>query len=180
MKLCLWMCFLLLTPVSADEAATTNPEDRKSIRVGVFDNSPIVVLHSNAEPEGIAIDVIRAIAAQEGWRLQYVPAAWDELLKLLDSGKIDLLVGIAYSQERAQQYRFNRESLLGNWGMVYRHAGANINSLIDLKGQPVALMRGSIHSNVFVRLMKDFGLKFTPVYTDTFPQVLQVLERGEA
>lgn len=179
-KLCLWMCFLLLTPVLADAVENTSAEDRKSIRVGVFDNSPIVILHNNAEPEGIAIDVIRAIAAQEGWRLQYVPAAWDELLKLLDNGKIDLLVGIANSPERAQQYRFNRESLLGNWGMVYRHASANINSLIDLKGQPVALMRGSIHSTVFVRLMKDFGLKFAPVYVDTYPEVLQAVERGEA
>jgi len=176
---CLWI-FLFLNPVLADEPFVVPFDAHKIIRVGVWDNPPIVTLHKNAAPEGIAIDVIREIAAQEAWQLKYVPGAWDDVLKLLDSGKIDLLVGIAYSEERAQRYQFNRESLLGNWGMVYRHAGARINSLIDLKDQPVALMRSGHHSTVIVRLMKDFGLGFTPVYTDTYAQVLEAVERGEA
>lgn len=172
--------FLFLAPAWAAEPVTTPSEERKIVRVGVFDNSPIVILRPNADPEGIAIDVLRSLAAQEAWRLTYVPGAWNDLLKLLDAGKIDLLVGIAYSEERARQYQFNRESLLGNWAMVYRHAGAKINSLLDLKGQPVALMRSGIHSQVFTRLMKDFGLSFTPLYADTYPQVLAAVDRGEA
>ena len=48
----------------------------------------------------------------------------DQLVTLLDAGQIDLLVGIAYNEERAQRYHFSRESLLGNWGMVYARPGA--------------------------------------------------------
>ena len=176
---CLWM-FLFLNPVLADEPFVAPFEAHKTVRVGVFDNSPIVALRKNAAPEGIAIDVIREIAAQEAWQLKYVPGSLDELLKLLDTGKIDLLVGLAHSEERAQRYRFNRESLLGNWGIIYRHTGAKINSLIDLRGQPVALLRNNIHANFFTRLMKDFGLGFTAVNTDTFAQVLETVDRGEA
>ena len=171
---------LVLHAVQAEEPIRTPPVDRITIHVGVYDNSPIVIVRENAEPEGIAIDVIREIATHEAWQLKYVPGAWDELLQLLDSGKIDLLVGIAYNEERAQRYQFNRESLIGNWGMVYRHTGSRVNSLIDLKGRPVALMRSSTHSMVFARLMKDFGLGFTPLYTDTFAQVMQAVQEGKA
>ena len=176
---CLWF-FLYLNPVLADEPFVAPHAAHKTVRVGVFDNPPIVALRKNAAPEGIAIDVIREIAAKEGWQLSYVPGSLDEVLELLDTGKIDLLVGIAHSEERAQRYHFNRESLLGNWGIVYRYTGAKINSPIDLKGQPVALLRNNIHANFFTRLMKDFGLGFTAVYTDTFTQVLETVDRGEA
>ena len=178
---CLWI-ILLLNPVlvPAEEPFVAPPEAHRTVRVGIFDNPPIVGLRKNAAPEGIAIDVIRHIAAQEAWRLEYVSDSFDEVLKLLDQDRIDLMVGIAYSEERAKRYQFSRESLLGNWGLVYRHTGSKISSLIDLKGQPVALMRSSIHSNVFARLMKDFGLGFTTVTTDTFAEVLEAVDRGEA
>lgn len=176
---CLWASFFV-NPVHANEPVTITFDERKTIRVGVFENSPIVVVHPKTAPQGIAMDVLHAVAVQESWRFTYVPGTWNQLLKLLDQGQIDILVGIAYSDERARRYRFNRESLLGNWAMVYRHAGAKINSLLDLKGQSVALMRGSIHSQVFIRSMKDFGLSFTPMYVDTYPQVLAVVDRSEA
>lgn len=172
----LWAC-LLLSPTHAAEPVTV--VERNPMRVGVFDNPPIVMVRSSAKPEGIALDVLHSVAAQESWRLIYVPGSLDELLKLLDQGKIDIVVGIAYSEERARRYRFNRESLLGNWAMVYRYTGAKINSLLDLKSQPVALLRGSIHSEVFSRSMKDFGLAFTPLYVDSFAQVLAAVDRGD-
>lgn len=176
---CLWVC-VFLGAAHAEEPVTAAFDERKSVRVGVFDNPPIVMVRPNAKPEGIAMDVLHSVATQESWRFTYVPGTLDEILKLLDQGKIDILVGIAYSEERARHYRFSRESLLGNWAMVYRHAGAKINSLLDLKAQPVALLRGSIHSQVFTRSMKDFGLVFTPVYADSFAQVLAAVDRGEA
>jgi diguanylate cyclase (GGDEF)-like protein len=176
---CTW-AFLSLLPVLAGAPEPARNDKHPSVRVGVFDNPPIVAIHTTHRPDGIAIDVLRYVAAREGWRVEYVSRPWEQLLALLDAGKIDLLVGIAYSEERAQHYRFSRESLLGNWGMVYAHSGAGVHSLLDLKGLPVALMRSSIHSKVFVRLMTEFGVGFTPVYTDTYQQVLEAIERGDA
>ncbi len=175
----LWL-LLTLTPALAEIPGQGSAGNGRSVRVGVFDNPPIVALKNSNAPEGIAIDVIRYVAEHEGWHVKYVARPWDELLTLLDTGKIDLLVGIAYSEERAQHYRFSRESLLGNWGIAYARAGAGVQSLLDLKGFPVALMRNSIHSKAFVRTMKDFGVAFTPVYTDTYLQVLEAIERGDA
>ncbi|OYY80903.1 MAG: diguanylate cyclase, partial [Hydrogenophilales bacterium 16-62-9] len=146
----------------------------------MFENSPIVSATPGTPPEGIAIDVIRWVAEQEGWQVTYVPDSFDNLLVRLDRGDIDLLTGIAYSDERAQRFQLSSQSLIGNWGMVFRHAEARIDSLPDIKGKRVALMRGSTHSQALIELAARFDAPFTPVYVDTYPQVLQAIVERRA
>jgi diguanylate cyclase (GGDEF)-like protein len=152
--------------------------DRVPVRVGVYDNPPIVTAAPGVLPEGIAIDMIRGVAEREGWQVTYVPDSFSNLVSRLEKGDIDLLVGIAYSDERARRFQFSQQSLIANWGMVFRHAQADINSLPDLKGKRVALMRSSTHSQALVELLTQFDAPFTPVYVDTYPQVLEaIIER---
>lgn len=150
------------------------------VRIGVFENPPIVSAPPDALPEGIAIDMVRWVAEREGWKVAYVPAAFDTLMEQLEQGNIDLLVGVGYSDERARRFRFSQQSLIGNWGMVFRHAGARIESLPDLKGKRVALMRASTHSEALVELSAQFDAAFTPVYVDTYTEVLQAINQGQA
>ncbi|MES2370007.1 MAG: EAL domain-containing protein [Pseudomonadota bacterium] len=150
------------------------------VRVGVADNPPIVTATPGVPPQGIAIDVIRAVADREGWQITYVPDSWDNLLVRLDKGEIDLLVGIAYSDERAKRFQFSQQSLIGNWGMVFRHTESHIDSLPDLKGKRVALMRGSTHSQALIELSKQFDAGFTPVYVDTYADALQAIVERRA
>jgi len=169
-----WMLWLL----SFSSAWATQGEI--PVRVGVFDNPPIVSAEPGKPPEGIAIDMIRWVAKREGWKLTYVPDSFDNLLARLDRGDIDLLAVIAYSDERAQRFQFSKQSLISNWGMVLRHAGAHIDSLPDLKGKRVALMRSGTHTQALIELSKRFDAAFTPVYVDNFPQVLQAIVDGRA
>jgi ABC-type amino acid transport substrate-binding protein len=93
-------------------------QDRIPVRVGVYGNAPIVSAAPGVPPEGIAIDVLRQVAEREGWQLTYVPDTFDRLLARLDQGDIDLLAGIAYSDERAKRFQFTEQSLIGNWDGV--------------------------------------------------------------
>jgi GGDEF domain-containing protein/ABC-type amino acid transport substrate-binding protein len=170
------VCLAFLLSFSAASAAP----DRVPVRVGVFENAPIVTAGPGMQPEGIAIDMIRRVAQRENWQVTYVPDSFDKLVARLEQGDIDLLVGFAYSDERAARFQFNQQSLLGNWGMVFRHAGADVHSLPDLKGKRVALMRSSTHSQALVELSKQFDAAFTPVYVDTYPQVLEAIVERRA
>lgn len=91
------------------------------------------------------------------------------------AGEIDLLVGFAYTEACASQFKLSKQSLVGNWGMVFRHAGARVESLPDLKGKRVALMRSSTHGQALVELAARFDAAFTPVHVDTYPQVMQAV-----
>lgn len=152
--------------------------DRVSVRIGVTENAPIVTARAGEPPRGIAIDVIEWVAEREGWQLSYVPDSFEKLTARLDSGDIDLLVGIGHSAGRAKRFQFSQQSLIGNWGLVFRHVDAQITSLPDLKDKRVALMRGSMHSQALIDLSVQFDAPFIPVYVDTYSQALDAISEG--
>ena len=154
--------------------------ERVPVRVGVTENAPIVTVRAGEPPGGIAIDVIEWVAEREGWQVRYVPDTLEKLTARLDSGDIDLLVGVGYSVERAERFQFSRQSLIGNWGLVFRHADVRITSLPDLKGKRIGLMRGSIHSQALIDLSAQFDAPFIPVYVDTYSQVVEAISDGRA
>ncbi|MGD8712468.1 MAG: transporter substrate-binding domain-containing protein, partial [Thiohalophilus sp.] len=76
----------------------------QTVRVGVYDNKPIVFRVNDNKYAGIGIDVLTDIARQNDWKLEYHYGTWSEVLHLLESGKIDLLIGIAYTPERVKRF----------------------------------------------------------------------------
>lgn len=152
----------------------------REVTVGVFDNPPIVFEISPGKPAGIAIDILDEIARKEGWTLRYRHAPWDTLLSELGEGKLDVLVGIAYTQERATKFRFTEQTLVTNWGVLYHHPNRPITSLMDLNGKRVASMRRSTHTQAFVALANSFGLKVNVLEVDSYDQVLEKVATGEA
>ncbi|MDR9436011.1 MAG: PAS domain S-box protein [Thiohalophilus sp.] len=152
----------------------------QTVRVGVFDNRPIVFQDETGQITGIAIDVLQDVAGQHNWQLKYHYAPWNELLEQLEAGQIDILVGIAYSDQRAERFRFSSQTLVNNWGVVYQASGNNLTSLSELAGQRIALMEQSTHSRRFDELMKRFGFEYTPRRVPHYGDVLSELEQSRA
>ncbi len=168
-----WLaCLFSLTPESVAHAVP--------VRVGVFENPPIVSTGVDGIPRGISIDVIRAVAQREGWEVSYVSAPVDDLVDRLERGEIDLLAAMGYSEDRARFVRFSQESLIANWAMIFRRADVPIDSLPRLKGRRVALVRGATQSQALIELAKQFDASFTPVYVDDFPAVVRALVERRA
>ena len=161
-------------------AAAVQAGDGRTVRVGVFDNSPIVSRTPSGDYAGLAIDVLRETAAREDWQLEFHHGSLRVLMDDLQSGRVDLLVGVAYSDERAKTVRFTEETLLSNWGVVYRRPGAAVGSLLDLQDRRIAVMGGSIHGLAFERLMGEFGVRYQAVPVATYADVLAAVGRGEA
>lgn len=152
----------------------------QTVKVGVFENKPIVFQDRTGQPTGFALDVLENIAEEENWQLDYVHGAWAKMLEKLDQGEIDLLVGIAYSQERSQRFDFTQQTLLSNWGAIYRAHNADITSLLDLSGKRIAYMKDSIHSKVFRDLLAQFSIEYSPVEVSDYHEVLHLVEHGKA
>ncbi|HEO66152.1 MAG TPA: diguanylate cyclase, partial [Spirochaetes bacterium] len=113
-------------------------------------------------------------------KLEYVQGPWKNVYTKLKKGDIDLLVGIAYSEKRAKLFDFTTETLVNNWGIIYRQPDAQISSMFDLKGKRLALMKGAIHSKVLKRLLKQFNIEFILLEVDTFEDVLKAVDEGYA
>lgn len=154
--------------------------DNSVVKVGVFNNKPIVFQEQESYPSGLAIDVLEDIADKENWQIEYVHGSWGDVYSKLEQNKIDILVGIAYSKERAKNFHYTKQTLVSNWGMVSRRPGVDISAIPDLQNKRIALMKGSIHSKVFMRLLEQFNIPYQKIAVKDYHEVMRAVEDGRA
>ncbi len=170
-------CLLIISFFISKLVWTAPPQP---VKVGVFENPPIVFTDKAGRYSGLAIDILEDIAEKEGWKLKYIHGTWKDVFTKLSKGDIDLLVGIAHSEKRAKLFDFNTETLVSNWGIIYRQSDAKISSLLDLKGKRLALMEKAIHSKILIELLKQFNIEYTPIMVRSFEDVLKVIDEDRA
>jgi len=148
------------------------------IKVGVHQNEPLVFIDSDGKAQGIYIDVLEEIAAKEEWSINYVFGSWSECLERLEKGEIDLLVDIAYSEERDERCDFTNVNVLTNWGQLYTQRGSDIQSILDLEGRRVAAISGDIYYIELSKLVNSFDVGCDFVEVEDYPTVFQLVEDG--
>lgn len=155
-------------------------EDPQSVIVGMGHSPPISIYNPQGEPSGLAIDVIRDVARLKNWRLTFVNDHWPKLLEMLEAGKIDILTSVAFSQDRERRFDFTSESLLSNWGMLFKKPTASIESVLDLEGLRLAGIPNNIYSDSLHRILTGFGLTYSKVPANSYAEVLRLIEKGDA
>lgn len=156
-----------------------NESGQPVLRVGVWENPPVIVNGDDGQWSGIAIDVLKSIAAKHHWVLTFVPGSFSQQLENLDNKNIDILAAIAYSKPRAKKYYFSRHPVISNWGLIYVRPGSYIGSLVDLQNHRVAVMKGNIHNLAFRRLLKKFNIQAKIIEKDSFIDVMKSVRSGE-
>ena len=149
------------------------------IRVGVYDFAPLVFVDEAGKPGGLFIDVLEHVAHSAGWHIEYVPGTWEQCLNRVESGEIDLITCIGYSKERAQKIDFTKQFLFLDWGRVYERIGTDWESVFDLEGKRVAVLKGSIYTSGFKSLLNRFEVRAELVEKDNYRQVFRAIEDGE-
>ena len=119
----------------------------RHVRVGIFENMPAAGYQEQGRAQGMYVEILESIAESEGWMLHYVPGTMVESIARLTRGDIDMLITLARSEKRAQQLEFTAESPLSTWGEVYLPPESDIQSILDLDGKTVAVMRSSLFLN---------------------------------
>ncbi len=154
-----------------------------TIRIGAYENYPKIYTNSQGSVVGIFPDILDTIAYEKGWRLEYVFGTWSQCLERLAKREIDIMVDVAFSEERSQRYDFSNESVFLNWATVYTRKDFTIESLLDLRGKTIAVMRGSIHtegSDGIKSLVSKFDLHPTYIEVDNYDEVFRLLDSSKA
>lgn len=150
------------------------------IRLGIYNNEPLVFVDKDGRGQGIFADIIEYIADQEGWRIEYVPGTWNQTLARLEKGEIDILSTIAYSAARDEHFDFTSENLLTNWGQLYTFKGSDIRGITDVAGKKIAILAGDIHHTVFLELLEKFDVECDLIEVDDYQSVLEQVAQQRA
>jgi len=175
------VCLALLNALSF--TAAVSADDPLTVKVGIYDNKPKIFIDERGNPSGFWIDIVEYIASQEGWKIQYVPGTWQECLTRLEKNEIDIMPDVAYTEERYQKYEFSREPVYNSWSRVYARPGAHIESILDLEGKTVAVLKGSVNvegPEGIKKLVQSYNISCTFTEVDSYDKVFALVANGDA
>ena len=94
------LCFVILSGMLCPAFAAESPD--RVIRVGYYENEVFQEgAQEGAVKTGYAYEYYQKLAEYTGWRYEYVYGDFSDLYRMLLDGRIDILAGLARTEERA-------------------------------------------------------------------------------
>ncbi len=166
--------FLLLIALCYPAAATND------VRVALTDLKPSLYTDDQGKPMGFFVDIIEDMAAKEDWNIIWVRGSLSESWERLASGDIDLLPAVTVTPDRQNFYDFTEESVISIWSQVYTRPGSGINTILDLNGKRIAMVRGASSGIGFRDYAQKFGINTTNIEKNTPDEVFFAVKTGDA
>ena len=114
----LWcLCVGVLAFFSVDVSA----QSAETVKVGYyFSNNFQEGMDDRAPKSGYSYEYLQKLASYTGWKYEYVYGEWDELFEKLKDGEIDLMAGVAYSEDRVDQIGYPDSEMLNETFYIYK------------------------------------------------------------
>ena len=101
--------------------AQTDENTEKNVKVGYYQRASFQEgTDGSSVKSGYGYEYIQEVAAYTGWHYEYVYGEWDDLYQKLVNGEIDLLAGVAYTEERAAQISYPDYDMLKETFYIYK------------------------------------------------------------
>lgn len=167
---------LLALAVSLPALASETPNldkinERGSLRVGMSTFVPWAMRNKQGDLVGFEIDVAKRLAADSGWKVEFVPTAWDGIIPSLLSKKFDVIIGgMSITEARSKSVLFTEP---------YSHSGVQLAANKDLAEGFTQL---SDFDSRRVKIAARRGAFTVQVARETFPKakVLQFDDDAQA
>ena len=175
-----FICLMLFSTFM--HAVAVAAETPTIIKVGVYNNPPKIYTDEKGTVSGFWPILIRYIAAEEGWKIDWVSGSWAQGLKRLEIGDIDIMPDTGWTEPRSRKFAFSKETVLVSWSRLYVPGGSNIESIIDLDGKTVAALKGSFNlegPEGIKEIAHKFDIKVTFKEMESYARVFEALERGD-
>lgn len=85
-----------------------NIDSQETIRIGYIDYGGFINLDENGEYTGYGVELLDKIAEYTGWKYEYVYDTWDNVLKKLESGEIDMICQAQRTPEREERFLLSK------------------------------------------------------------------------
>ena len=170
-------CLLALLPLPAHAAGAAS----KVVRVGWYEDA-YNITGKNGERSGYAYEYEQSVAAYTGWTYEYVRAGWSDLLQMMKNGEIDLMAGVSYTEDRAQDMLFSELPMGREVYYLYAdlaHTDISASDLRTLNGKRIALLKTSVQAAQFYQWEEDHGLHLQYVWSNSFEQGKQQAQGRE-
>jgi polar amino acid transport system substrate-binding protein len=167
---------LLSVSIMAGCASKSGAKD-KVVMVGTdAQYPPFEKMMGNREIVGFDVDIMNAIAKEEGFSVKMVNTGWDPLFEGINRGKVDAgISAITITTDRQKQYDFS-DPYFEAKQLILVPTNSTVTSLKDLKGKKIGVQTATTGEAV---VQAAFGKTYSGIkgYDDT-PAAIDDLKLG--
>ena len=171
---------LLLTAVfPAKAAAETAPA--KVVRVGSFEDT-FNYVNEKGVRKGYGYELLQTLSGYTGWQFEYVTCDWSDCFEKLENGEIDIMGGISYTEDRAEEMLFSDEPMGEEKYYLYADLSRADISASDFKildGKKIGVVMGTEPEVMLTEWEEKHGIKTQHVNISNNEDVKQKLANHE-
>ncbi|WP_088007385.1 transporter substrate-binding domain-containing protein [Indiicoccus explosivorum] len=162
-----------------EEAAGEAGIEGEVYKVGIDTTYPPFEYEVDGEYEGIDVDLIRAIAENQGFEIELEPMDFGGIIPALQAGQLDVAIaGMSITDERKEIVDFSEPYFDAGLTLVVHEDNEEITSLEDLEGKTVAVKNGTTGATFAMENADEYG--FEVVRFEDSPSMFQEVANGGA
>ena len=145
------------------------------LRVGIEPNTlPISIQEPSGEYAGFAVEIVRAIAADQNLEVEFVQKSWSEINDDFRAGRLDLLAACGKNADREHYMIFSVPHVVFHTGVFVNNTQKEPTGVADLGQRIIGTTRNSpTHSYA-----RNQGWQKLRLY-ESLPDALAALDQGE-
>ncbi|MGD6901522.1 transporter substrate-binding domain-containing protein [Bacillus infantis] len=182
----LMIVMLILAACGSDDADSSGDGDgsgddgSKTYTVGTDTTYPPFEFEEGGEYKGIDIDIINAIAEEEGFEIELKPMDFGGIIPAILADQLDVAIaGMSITDDRKEKVDFSDPYFDAGLTLVVSEDNSDITSIDDLKGKVVAVKNGTTGAEHAEEIKEEAGIKEVRQFNDS-PSMFQEVANGNA
>ena len=164
---------------SSDGNEKGNEKSEKTYKVGVDPTYPPFEFKEGNDYKGIDIDLIQAIADDQGFKIELSPMDFGGIIPALQANQLDVAIaGMSITEDRKKTVDFSEPYFDAGLTVIVKKDNTKIKSVDDLKGATVAVKKGTTGAQYAQDHAKDLDIKVKQ-FNDS-PAMFQEVSNGNA
>lgn len=135
-SVCALLSLLLLLSAVLPVKAAAETAPVKVVRVGSFEDT-FNYCNEKGARKGYGYELLQTLSGYTGWQFEYVTCDWSDCFEKLENGEIDIMGGISYTEDRAEEMLFSDEPMGEEKYYLYADLSRTDISASDFKTQHV-------------------------------------------
>ena len=180
-SVCAMLCLLLLLSAVLPVKAAAETAPVKVVRVGSFEDT-FNYCNEKGARKGYGYELLETLSGYTGWQFEYVTCDWSDCFEKLENGEIDIMGGISYTEDRAEEMLFSDEPMGEEKYYLYAdlsRADISASDYKTLNGKKIGVLMGTEPEVMLTEWEEKHGLKTQHVNVSNNEDVKQKLANHE-
>ena len=180
-SVCAMLCLLLLLSAVLPVKAAAETAPVKVVRVGSFEDT-FNYCNERGARKGYGYELLETLSGYTGWQFEYVTCDWSDCFEKLENGEIDIMGGISYTEDRAEEMLFSDEPMGEEKYYLYAdlsRADISASDFKTLDGKKIGVVMGTEPEVMLTEWEEKHGIKTQHVNISNNEDVKQKLANHE-